>query len=74
MEEIVSTLHGKLKVTENSDELITITRLGSYLPLIFFSRQELWEFIDQLARVVPPPKHNDISQRYIGDVGRFDVT
>jgi len=73
MEEVISTLHGKITVKEHPDEIITIIRHGSYLPLIFHSRHELWDFFEQLQKIIPNRESSTID-RYVGERGRYDVT
>jgi ribosomal protein S18 len=72
----IHLLKGHFKVKEFDDGFITVSQqqyLENRQMLGFKDSHELYEFIDELAKIIPRPKKSDRTDTYVGERWKYDL-
>lgn len=72
----IHLLKGRFKVVEFDDGFITVSQtqyLENKQLLGFKDSHELYEFIDELAKIIPRPNKRDLTNAYVGERWKYDL-
>jgi hypothetical protein len=72
MTDTIKTLHITRHVKEMEDGRIAIQSVGRYNTLFFHNTEDLYEFLDQLVKLLPRPAKANLTDKYLGDPWKYD--